>query len=521
MSENSDKSILIIDDDLTVRKLLGFHLKRKDYRVFEASGSDEGFGFLNSEKIDLVLCDVNMDGVDGFTFCKTVRDDDRHRVLPFIFVTAKNSLEDKETAMRVGGDDIITKPFEVAELLLKVQTLIRRADIYKTYAAKKNIEQSLVEETPKILLVDDDISLAKLFKYNLTKSGFECETTNAVEDAMQILKKFTPDIIISDIMMPKYDGYQFRKLLLEDNDLKSIPFIFLTSKSGEDDILDGYDLGIADYVIKTAGPRVVVAKVSAILKSLGKERQKVVSELHRAADSMRVKVVPDSAPQFQDLEIKHWHNTFQGIPGGDFIDYYKVDDDNIAIILGDVMGKRWGAWYFAIAYAGYVRSAIRLTLESSVSSTPKDILDKVNTSVYKDAKISEVFATLSIVTYNSASKVLKYSGAGDLPLIYRNYKSGQAKQINSKGMLLGFSEHGFFEDQSVEFGKGDIAILLTDGLIESRNSAGLAFGTDNLIQLLQNIPVDTDPLTFLQKELSAYTDGKFEDDISLITIRGI
>ena len=183
--------------------------------------------------------------------------------------------------------------------------------------------------------------------------------------------------------------------------------------------------------------------------------------------------------------------------------------------------KRGGAWYFAIAYAGYVRSAIRLTLESSVSSTPKDILDKVNTSVYKDAKISEVFATLSIVTYNSTSKVLKYSGAGDLPLIYRNYKSGQAKQINSKGMLLGFSEHGFFEDQSVEFGKGDIAILLTDGLIESRNSAGLAFGTDNLIRLLQNIPADTDPLVFLQTELSAYTDGKFEDDISLITIRGI
>jgi sigma-B regulation protein RsbU (phosphoserine phosphatase) len=521
MPENADKSILIIDDDLTVRKLLSFHLKRKEYRVFEAASSAEGFDFLSKEKVDLVLCDVNMDGMDGFTFCQKVRDNELHRTLPFIFVTAKNSLEDKETAMKVGGDDIITKPFEVPELLIKVQTLIRRADIYKTYGAKKSIEQTIVEETPKILLVDDDISLAKLFQYNLTKAGFECKSANGAEEAMEIAKKFLPDIIISDIMMPKHDGFQFRKMLLDDSELKGIPFIFLTSKSGEDDILDGYNLGITDYVLKTAGPRVVVAKVSAIIKSLGKERQKVVSELHRAADTMRVKVVPDSAPQFAGLAIKHWHQPYQGIPGGDFIDYFQADQENIAIILGDVMGKRWGAWYFAIAYAGYVRSAIRLTLQNEAQSTPSDILAKVNTSVYKDAKISEVFATLSVITYNSVSKTLRYAGAGDLPIIYRSAKDKSARQISSQGMLLGFAEEGYFEDQILPFEKGDIAVLLTDGLIESRNATGIALGTENLVRMVAGIPEGTDPLDWLQKTLTHYTEGKFEDDISMIVIQAV
>ena len=71
-----------------------------------------------------MLCDVSMDEMDGFTFCQKVRENENHRVLPFVFVTAKTSLEDKSKALESGGDDIITKPFDVDELLLKVQALI-------------------------------------------------------------------------------------------------------------------------------------------------------------------------------------------------------------------------------------------------------------------------------------------------------------------------------------------------------------------------------------------------------------
>ena len=84
--------------------------------------------------------------------------------------------------------------------------------------------------------------------------------------------------------------------------LKDIPFIFLTAKGSEEDILEGYDLGITDYVVKTAGPKLVVAKVSAIIKSLGKERKKVISELQEATSSLRTKVVPDTFPVFEGFQ---------------------------------------------------------------------------------------------------------------------------------------------------------------------------------------------------------------------------
>ena len=365
MSGTEKRNILIIDDDLTIRKLIGHHLKKNGYDIFEAEGAGEGFNLLNEKKIDLVLCDVTMDEMDGFTFCRKVREDQNHRVLPFIFVTAKNTTEDKSEALEAGGDDLITKPFDINDLLIKVQALLRRTEIYKVYGAKKNLEQSFSMKTSKVLLVDDDQLISKVFQYNLVQAGFECEIANNADDGYSLAKANPPDIIVSDIMMPRIDGYKFRTMLLEDNDLKSIPFIFLTAKEEEKDILDGYELGINDYVIKNAGPKILTAKINAIIKSLRKERQKIVSELHVAADMLGAKVVPEKFPNFEGFDIKYWHQTYQGIPGGDFIDYFELDENNLAIALGDVMGKKWGAWYFAYAYAGYIRSSIRVVLQSN------------------------------------------------------------------------------------------------------------------------------------------------------------
>ncbi len=521
MPNDEKKNILVIDDDITIRKLLTHHLKKNNYTVFEAEGALPAFEQLKTEKIDLVLCDVTMDEMDGFTFCKKVRENENYRALPFVFVTAKTSMEDKSKALDAGGDDIITKPFDVNELLLKIQTLMRRTEIYKVYGTKKNLEQSFSRDTTNILLVDDDASLAKLFQYNLKKAGFECEVAYGAEEAFSKAKSSVPDIIISDIMMPQVDGFEFRKRLLTDENLKSIPFVFLTSKSEENDILDGYDLGIADYVLKTAGPRVVVAKVTAIIKSLGKERQKIVSELHHAADSLRVKVVPDSSPAFEGFEVRHWHVPFHGIPGGDFIDYFLLDDDNLAVVLGDVMGKKWGAWYFAFAYAGYVRSAIRVALQTAKEFSPGDILQQVNKSVYQDAKVSEVFATLSIITLNKKSRILKYTGAGDLPVIYKNSTDGTVARIKSNGLLLGFAENGNYEDNSITLQQGDFILLVTDGIIESRNSAGEQFGKSRLDEVIKDIRAEDDPISVLKEAFGAYTENRFEDDISLIEIKAV
>lgn len=369
-----------------------------------------------------------------------------------------------------------------------------------------------------ILLVEDEVNIAKLFSYTISKAGFECEVAGNGIAGLEAAKKLHPDLIISDIMMPEMDGFEFRKKLIEDPELKSIPFVFLTAKGTEDDILQGYDLGIEDYITKTASPKIVIAKISAILKSLEKERVKVVDEVQKAADSMGAKVVPDEFPNFDGFKIRHWHLPYKNVPGGDFIDYFPIDENNIAVVLGDVMGKRWGAWYFAVAYAGYVRSATRFVLEAATNFSPSDILHRVNDAIFKDERISQVFITLSIIIINKQTKIAKYSGAGDLPIIF---KSKETKAYESKGLLLGFSGSGEYEDHEIQLISGDELFLATDGIIECRNSNGELYGHERFLNFIGGINTEEDSLEQLKSEIFQYTDGQLEDDLSVIAIKMI
>ena len=81
-----------------------------------AENAEDAFQILDDHSIDIVLCDVTLGNMDGFTFCQKVRENEKHRLIPFVFVTAKSSLSDKSKGMEVGGDDFITKPFDVDEL---------------------------------------------------------------------------------------------------------------------------------------------------------------------------------------------------------------------------------------------------------------------------------------------------------------------------------------------------------------------------------------------------------------------
>ncbi len=373
------------------------------------------------------------------------------------------------------------------------------------------------ESKHKILLVEDEESIAKLFLYSFKKAGYQYEWAENGLEGFLLAKSFKPDIIVSDIMMPEVDGYQFRKQLLEDPQLKYTPFIFLTAKGDESDILEGYDLNIEDYIVKTSGSKIVLAKINALLKANQKEREKAVSEVSKAANTMGAKVVPDKAPTFNEFTIKHWHVPFQNIPGGDFIDYFKYDDNNMVVVLGDIMGKKWGAWYFAVAYAGYVRSAIRMILDSEHEISPAAILDKVNSAIYKDERISDVFITLSVVCINNETKTIKYAGAGDLPIIHKS--SDAVKSVKSNGILLGFKEKSDYQNLEFRLNSGESIYLITDGIPETRRTDGDFFGEGGLKDIISSLTPIDDPLEKIITEFTSATENKFEDDISIIAIR--
>lgn len=368
---------------------------------------------------------------------------------------------------------------------------------------------------PKILLVEDEPNIARLFQFNLSKAGYEVEHASDGEEGFEKTKTFNPDLIISDIMMPKVDGFAFRELLMSEEKLKSIPFIFLTAKGSEEEILNGYDYDIQEYIVKTSSPKIILAKLNAVLKSSEEQKSRGEQEIQQAAETLGATVVPEKFPKFDGFQIQHWHVPFKNIPGGDFIDYVQIDEDNLAIVIGDVMGKKWGAWYFAVAYAGYVRSAIRFVLQDSKKLTASKILSRVNESVFFDERIAEVFITLSIMIINKKENKINYCGAGDLPILHLSKE--KVKIIKSNGLLIGFTAEAKYEDHELPLSKGDQIFMLTDGILESRDNEGIPIETHGFIDIIKE-EHKGDVLKNIESKVMELTDGNFEDDISVITV---
>ena len=118
-------SVLIVEDDKNIQSLLQMYLEKEGYAVTVADDGGQGLNKFRSIKPDLVLLDVMMPVMDGWTVCKMIRADYQ---TPIIMLTAKSETDDKVAGLRYGADDYITKPFEMKEVLARIEAVLRRSD---------------------------------------------------------------------------------------------------------------------------------------------------------------------------------------------------------------------------------------------------------------------------------------------------------------------------------------------------------------------------------------------------------
>jgi len=117
-----------------------------------------------------------------------------------------------------------------------------------------------------ILVVDDEADIRKLVEYNLAKEGYKIACAATGEEALKKARAAVPDLVILDLMLPGVDGLEVCRLLKSDSKTQRIPIVMLTAKGEESDIVAGLELGAADYVTKPFSPRVLVARVRAVLR---------------------------------------------------------------------------------------------------------------------------------------------------------------------------------------------------------------------------------------------------------------
>ena len=124
-------NILVIEDDYIVARTIERSLRGDEYRVTLASRGEKGLYIARQSRPDLVILDIIMPDMDGYQVCQAMRNDPYLSEVPILFLTAKVKSQDKIAGFSVGADDYLCKPFNVDELILRVQAILRRTKDYQ------------------------------------------------------------------------------------------------------------------------------------------------------------------------------------------------------------------------------------------------------------------------------------------------------------------------------------------------------------------------------------------------------
>ena len=119
---------------------------------------------------------------------------------------------------------------------------------------------------PYILVVEDEPDIRELLDFSISRSGFSVIEAETAEDALKVLDRGTPELIIIDWMLPGMDGIDLAKQLRADELTKELPIIMLTARGEEADKLRSFEVGIDDYVTKPFSPKELVARIKALLR---------------------------------------------------------------------------------------------------------------------------------------------------------------------------------------------------------------------------------------------------------------
>ena len=189
----------------------------------------------------------------------------------------------------------------------------------------------------RILVVDDEKEIADVIELYLKNEGFEVEKFYTGKDALVSIEKAAPDMALLDVMLPEEDGISILKKLRTRPDTRKLPIIMLTARSEERDELLGFELGVDEYISKPFSPKILVARVEAILRRTNKAAGEEILETGGIRmDKTAHMVTVDGA--HVDLSFKEF----------ELLTYF-VDNKGLALSREKILNNVWNYDYFGDA----------------------------------------------------------------------------------------------------------------------------------------------------------------------------
>lgn len=269
--------VLVVDDILANVKLLTARLQAEYFEVLPAYNGAEALDILARERVDVVLLDVMMPGMDGFEVCRRIKSSTATQHIPVVMVTALDQPSDKVQGLESGADDFLTKPVDDIALVTRVKNLARLKMLNDEMIMRAStgaqmglpddgaLERALSGRSGRIMVVDDHPRSATRLIEVMSKHN----ETVAEKDAQSALHKLVADnydLVVISLSLQSSDGLRLCSQIRSDQKLRHLPIVMLVEPGDEARLLRGLDMGVNDYLMRPIDRHELLARVRTQIK---------------------------------------------------------------------------------------------------------------------------------------------------------------------------------------------------------------------------------------------------------------
>lgn len=385
----------------------------------------------------------------------------------------------------------------------------------------------------KILSVDDELDLEVLltqyFRRQIRKGEYEFAFAhNGLEALQKLLETPDFDIILSDINMPEMDGLT---LLAKVNELKNpaMKCIMVSAYGDTDNIRSAMNKGAFDFATKPIDLDDLSRTIEKAIEQVRyiRESQQEHNQLESIKNDLAIAgeiqqtILPRSFPPFPELtEVVDIYASMTPAKdvGGDFYDFFQIDDERIGLVIADVSGKGVPASLFMAVS----RTLLRATALRGVSSA--ECLTYANKLLCKES-LDSMFVTVFYGIYHYKTGMMDYTNAGhNPPYLLRSGRTVECLPVASN-FVVGVFDDIEFESNTLTFGIGDTLLLYTDGVTEAFNDKREQFSESNLQDILASMHESSsakEVVTSVLQSVKTFSgDYPQSDDITLLSLQRI
>lgn len=385
----------------------------------------------------------------------------------------------------------------------------------------------------KILSVDDELDLEVLltqyFRRQIRKGEYEFAFAhNGLEALQKLLETPDFDIILSDINMPEMDGLT---LLAKVNELKNpaMKCIMVSAYGDMDNIRSAMNKGAFDFATKPIDLDDLSRTIEKAIEQVRyiRESQQEHNQLESIKNDLAIAgeiqqtILPRSFPPFPELtEVVDIYASMTPAKdvGGDFYDFFQIDDERIGLVIADVSGKGVPASLFMAVS----RTLLRATALRGISSA--ECLTYANKLLCKES-LDSMFVTVFYGIYHYKTGMMDYTNAGhNPPYLLRGGRTVECLSVSSN-FVVGVFDDIEFESNTLTFGIGDTLLLYTDGVTEAFNDKREQFSESNLQDILASMHESSsakEVVTSVLQSVKTFSgDYPQPDDITLLSLQRI